>query len=128
MYVCYVCVPASADAQNVWHRWEVAVDTAVIRVSLPRAGARPGRQSRPDVGSAEHLDGLDSLRVAMVVPPYFEVPPAAYGGVESVAADLTDALVERGHRVTLIAAGRSSNAMMPATTSSTYVKLRFMSP
>jgi glycosyltransferase involved in cell wall biosynthesis len=38
----------------------------------------------------------------MVVPPYFDVPPRAYGGVESVAADLTDALVARGHRVTLI--------------------------
>ncbi|HWG98969.1 MAG TPA: glycosyltransferase family 4 protein [Pilimelia sp.] len=46
------------------------------------------------------------LRIAMVVPPYFEVPPAGYGGVESVVADLTDALVARGHDVTLIGAGR----------------------
>jgi glycosyltransferase involved in cell wall biosynthesis len=46
------------------------------------------------------------LRVAMVVPPYFDVPPAAYGGVEAVVADLTDALVARGHRVTLVGAGR----------------------
>ncbi|ROT33400.1 glycosyltransferase family 4 protein [Micromonospora sp. HM5-17] len=41
----------------------------------------------------------------MVVPPYFEVPPRAYGGVESVVADLTDALMARGHEVTLIGAG-----------------------
>ncbi|HEY8533578.1 MAG TPA: glycosyltransferase family 4 protein [Micromonospora sp.] len=45
------------------------------------------------------------LRIAMVVPPYFEVPPRAYGGVESVVADLTDALVARGHDVTLIGVG-----------------------
>ncbi|OXM73944.1 MULTISPECIES: glycosyltransferase family 4 protein [Amycolatopsis] len=46
------------------------------------------------------------LRVAMVVPPYFDVPPKAYGGVEAVVADLADALVDRGHQVTLIGAGR----------------------
>jgi glycosyltransferase involved in cell wall biosynthesis len=34
------------------------------------------------------------------------VPPAAYGGVEAVVADLADALVERGHAVSLIGAGR----------------------
>ncbi len=46
-----------------------------------------------------------SLRIAMVVPPYFDVPPKAYGGVEAVVADLVDALVERGHEVTLLGAG-----------------------
>jgi glycosyltransferase involved in cell wall biosynthesis len=42
----------------------------------------------------------------MIAPPYFDVPPAAYGGVEAVVADLVDALVGRGHQVTLIGAGR----------------------
>ncbi|MFL6154011.1 MAG: glycosyltransferase family 4 protein [Ornithinibacter sp.] len=46
-----------------------------------------------------------SLHVAMVAPPYFTIPPAGYGGVESVVAGLVDGLVERGHRVTLLAAG-----------------------
>jgi glycosyltransferase involved in cell wall biosynthesis len=41
-----------------------------------------------------------------VAPPYFDVPPAAYGGVEAVVAELADALVDRGHAVTLIGAGR----------------------
>jgi len=41
----------------------------------------------------------------MVAPPYFSVPPAAYGGIEAVVADLVDALVARGHKVTLIGAG-----------------------
>ncbi|MFC8526956.1 glycosyltransferase family 4 protein [Nocardia sp. NPDC057227] len=41
----------------------------------------------------------------MVVPPYFDVPPKAYGGVEAVVADLVDSLVGRGHEVTLLGAG-----------------------
>ncbi|NNH71825.1 glycosyltransferase [Nocardia uniformis] len=41
----------------------------------------------------------------MVVPPYFDVPPKAYGGVEAVVADLVDALADRGHEVTLLGAG-----------------------
>lgn len=50
--------------------------------------------------------GSEPLHVAMIAPPYFDVPPAGYGGVEAVVADLVDALVDRGHRVTLIGAGR----------------------
>lgn len=45
------------------------------------------------------------LRIAMVAPPWFHIPPAAYGGIEAMVADLTNGLVERGHYVTLIAAG-----------------------
>ncbi|WP_431956587.1 glycosyltransferase family 4 protein [Nocardia lijiangensis] len=45
------------------------------------------------------------FRIAMVVPPYFDVPPKAYGGVEAVVADLVDSLVTRGHDVTLFGAG-----------------------
>ncbi len=49
---------------------------------------------------------VKSLHVAMVAPPYFSVPPVAYGGVEAVVADLVDTLVDRGHQVTLIGTGR----------------------
>lgn len=52
----------------------------------------------------------DRLRIAMVVPPYFDIPPKAYGGVEAVVADLVDALVARGHRVTLLGAGVNGTA------------------
>ncbi len=45
------------------------------------------------------------MHIAMVAPPYFSVPPSAYGGIETVVADLVDALVARGHKVTLIGAG-----------------------
>jgi glycosyltransferase involved in cell wall biosynthesis len=47
------------------------------------------------------------LRIAMVVPPWFELPPRGYGGIEAVCADLVDALVARGHEVTVIGAGRN---------------------
>ncbi len=49
--------------------------------------------------------GAQQIHVAMIAPPYFNVPPAAYGGIETVVADLVDALVARGHKVTLIGAG-----------------------
>ena len=45
------------------------------------------------------------LRIVLVAPPYFDVPPTGYGGVEAVVADLADALVARGHQVTLLGAG-----------------------
>jgi glycosyltransferase involved in cell wall biosynthesis len=45
------------------------------------------------------------MRIAMIAPPWFTVPPRGYGGVENVCADLVDGLVARGHTVTLIGAG-----------------------
>lgn len=45
------------------------------------------------------------LRIAMVVPPWYELPPPGYGGVEQVCTALVDALVARGHQVTLFGAG-----------------------
>jgi glycosyltransferase involved in cell wall biosynthesis len=49
--------------------------------------------------------GAQRMHVAMISPPYYDVPPKAYGGIEAVVADLVDALVARGHKVTLIGAG-----------------------
>jgi glycosyltransferase involved in cell wall biosynthesis len=45
------------------------------------------------------------LKIAVVAPPWFAVPPTGYGGIESVCAGLVDGLVDRGHDVTLIGAG-----------------------
>lgn len=45
------------------------------------------------------------LDIAMVSTPWFELPPAAYGGIESMCADLVDGLVELGHNVTVIGVG-----------------------
>lgn len=48
------------------------------------------------------------LRICMVAPPYFALPPVGYGGIEAVVADLVDGLVDLGHDVTLVGAGRHS--------------------
>jgi glycosyltransferase involved in cell wall biosynthesis len=45
------------------------------------------------------------LRIAMVAPPWYELPPLGYGGLEVIVAALIDGLVERGHDVTLFGAG-----------------------
>src|SRR4051794_21715202 len=50
------------------------------------------------------------MRIGMVAPPWFTVPPCDYGGIESVIADLVEGLQTRGHRVLLIAPSGSSTA------------------
>jgi glycosyltransferase involved in cell wall biosynthesis len=45
------------------------------------------------------------LRIAMIMPPWYEVPPAGYGGLERVCASLIDGLIARGHDVTLFGTG-----------------------
>ncbi|HUH07125.1 MAG TPA: glycosyltransferase family 4 protein [Egibacteraceae bacterium] len=47
------------------------------------------------------------MRVLMIAPPWFTVPPVGYGGTEWVVSLLTEGLVEAGHDVTLIASGGS---------------------
>ena len=41
----------------------------------------------------------------MIMPPWYEVPPAGYGGLERVCASLIDGLIARGHDVTLFGTG-----------------------
>ncbi len=41
----------------------------------------------------------------MIMPPWYEVPPAGYGGLERVCASLIDGLIDLGHHVTLFGAG-----------------------
>jgi len=50
------------------------------------------------------------LKIAQVAPLYESVPPKLYGGTERVVANLTDALVEAGHDVTLFASGDSETS------------------
>ncbi|HEV7899655.1 MAG TPA: glycosyltransferase, partial [Planosporangium sp.] len=42
----------------------------------------------------------------MVVPPWYELPPSGYGGIELICAALVDALCTRGHDVTMFGAGQ----------------------
>jgi len=47
------------------------------------------------------------LRIGVVVPPMLSIPPATYAGTERVVASLIEELCQRGHDVTLFAAGDS---------------------
>ena len=49
----------------------------------------------------------ERLRVAVVSPPWFRVPPHGYGGIEWVVSLLADGLADSGHDVTLFASGDS---------------------
>src|ERR1035441_3035229 len=54
--------------------------------------------------------GVDPLRIAVLAPPWIPVPPPAYGGIEAVVDLLCEALVARGHDVTLFAAPGSHSS------------------
>lgn len=77
---------------------------------------RPRRQllGRPSSGEAPDLVPAGSrpapLRIAMLAPPWITVPAPGYGGVESVVSTLTEALVGRGHDVTLFCAPGSASS------------------
>ena len=47
------------------------------------------------------------MRIGMIAPPWFALPPRGYGGIEFVVSLLTEGLVRRGHDVTLFASGDS---------------------
>jgi glycosyltransferase involved in cell wall biosynthesis len=47
------------------------------------------------------------VRIAILSPVWFPVPPTGYGGIEWVVALLADGLVDAGHDVTLFASGES---------------------
>jgi glycosyltransferase involved in cell wall biosynthesis len=78
----------------------------------PDLRGQDGDQSRslpnePRTGAA--------LRIAMLAPPWISVPPPGYGGVEWVVSGLTEALVSRGHMVTLFCAPGSRSSATVVT-------------
>jgi glycosyltransferase involved in cell wall biosynthesis len=50
------------------------------------------------------------MRVAVLAPVWFPVPPTGYGGIEWVVSLLADGLAHAGHDVTLFASGDSRTA------------------
>ena len=59
-----------------------------------------------NLGGSDAAAHHPPLRIAMVAPPWYELPPSGYGGIEMICAALVDVLVARGHEVTLFGAGR----------------------
>jgi len=47
------------------------------------------------------------MRIAMIAPPWFKIPPEGYGGIEVLVKLLCDGLTEKGHSVTLYSIGSS---------------------
>ena len=47
------------------------------------------------------------MKIAVLAPCWFPVPPLGYGGIEWVVSLLADGLVDHGHEVTLFASGDS---------------------
>ncbi len=47
------------------------------------------------------------MKVAILAPVWFPVPPTGYGGIEWIVSLLADGLVDAGHEVTLFASGDS---------------------
>ena len=45
------------------------------------------------------------MRIAVLSPVWFAVPPSGYGGIEWVVSLLADGLVDAGHDVTIFASG-----------------------
>lgn len=56
------------------------------------------------------------MRILIIAPPWFRVPPQGYGGIEQVVGLLADGLPGRGHDVTLLAAGGSRSLARVWTT------------
>lgn len=59
---------------------------------------------RQDISGTDR-EPTDPLRIAVVAPPFYEVPPRGYGGTELICSLLVEGLVDRGHDVTLVGAG-----------------------
>lgn len=51
------------------------------------------------------------MKIALIAPPWFPIPPVGYGGIEIVVADLAKGYQESGNEVLLIAPGDSAIAV-----------------
>jgi hypothetical protein len=87
---------------------------------LPGARALIGERNWSQEFNGREADSR-RLRVAVLAPPWFAVPPRRYGGTEAVVSLLVDGLVRRGHDVTLFASGDSGTQ---ASVVSTFAEAR----
>src|SRR5207253_9022361 len=79
---------------------------------LGRRAAAAERRAcvRPPLGHPARAGpraGGAGMKIAVLAPVWFAVPPTGYGGIEWVVSLLADGLVDAGHDVTLFASGDS---------------------
>jgi glycosyltransferase involved in cell wall biosynthesis len=101
------CPPHGPTPQHSTN--ESAKDVRVYEGSKARIRSVDLVRGAPGAGTLS-VGPADSLRIMQVAPPYFDVPPTGYGGVEAVVADLADTLLARGHQVTVFGAGKPGTA------------------
>jgi glycosyltransferase involved in cell wall biosynthesis len=85
----------------------VSATASAVRARAGFAGAGDGSPQSGRAGAALHI--------AMLAPPWITIPPPGYGGVEWVVSALTEALVARGHMVTLFCAPGSRSSATVVT-------------
>jgi glycosyltransferase involved in cell wall biosynthesis len=75
--------------------------------TVPSAVSRPGEPAHLRLRAPDGAPAAPGarLRVALVVPPWFDVPPAGYGGIEWMCHWLAEGLAARGHEVFVIGTG-----------------------
>ena len=68
------------------------------------------------------------LRIAVITPPWFEIPPTGYGGIEWMCHWLIEGLVDSGHEVLVVGAGRSRTSARFVATYDTPQGMRLGEP
>lgn len=96
--------PPTSPTEDIMTRTEGPASAARTNLTVDAAEARLSRTRGAATSSA------GPLRIAVVAPPWFSVPPSGYGGTEAVVAGLVDQLVEVGHHVVLVASGEHRTA------------------
>jgi glycosyltransferase involved in cell wall biosynthesis len=66
-----------------------------------------GSPSNRRGANAEFASTRERVRIALIAPPWFQLPPRGYGGIEWMTFWLVEELVKRGHEVTLVASGEN---------------------
>ena len=89
--------------------------------SLPRASPSHSRECEPTAAHGtsrramepSERRGGNEMRIAVLSPVWFPVPPVGYGGIEWIVSLLADGLVDAGQEVTLFASGDSRTKGRP---------------
>src|SRR5439155_20415193 len=104
----------TSGSSTAWSRWKPregrgADSTSRYgRAARGLGGWRQRRQPSAERGSAaREPKAARDVRVAVLSPVWFPVPPSGYGGIEWIVSLLADGLVDAGHDVTLFASGDS---------------------